>query len=68
MSGYERVAQVFVELADTLVEEFDPLDFLQMLAERSVELLDVDAAALMLADRPGDLQLVVSTAPRAHDL
>src|SRR5690242_11401330 len=68
VSGYERVAQVFVELADTLVEEFDPLDFLQMLAERSVELLDVDAAALMLADRPGDLQLVVSTAPRAHDL
>jgi len=68
VSGYERVAQVFVELADTLVEEFDPLDFLQMLAERSVELLDVDAAALMLADRPGDLQLVASTAPRAHDL
>ena len=34
----QRLAQVFVELADTLVEEFDVVDFLQTLTERCVEL------------------------------
>ena len=53
MDGSERLAQVFVELADTLVDEFDPVDFLQMLTDRSVELLGADAAGLMLADQRG---------------
>ena len=35
----QRLTQVFVELADTLVDEFDALDFLSTLTERSVELL-----------------------------
>ena len=34
MDGAQRLAQVFVELADTLVEEFDVVDLLQMLTER----------------------------------
>src|SRR3954451_16235492 len=68
VAGYERLARVFVELADTLVEEFDPVDFLQVLADRCVELLDADAAGLMLTDQRGDLQLVASTAERARDL
>jgi ANTAR domain/GAF domain len=68
MSGSERLAQVFVELADTLVEQFDPVDFLQMLVDRCVELLAVDAAALMLADQRGDLQLVSCTTERAREV
>jgi hypothetical protein len=64
----ERLAQVFVELADTLVEEFDPVDFLQVLVDRCVELLTVEAAALMLADQRGDLQLVTSTSGRVRDV
>jgi transcriptional regulator with GAF, ATPase, and Fis domain len=57
----QRLAEVFVELADTLVEEFDVVDFLQTLTERCVELADTDAAGLMLDDQRGRLQLVAYT-------
>lgn len=60
-----RLARVFVELADTLVDEFDMLDFLQMLTERSVELLGVDASGLLLADQRGDMKLVGCAKHRA---
>ena len=40
----ERLAQAFVELADTLVAGFDLMEFLHTLTERCVELLEVDAA------------------------
>jgi GAF domain-containing protein len=57
----QRLAEVFVELADTLVEEFDVVDLLQTLTERCVELVDTDAAGLMLDDQRGNLQLVAHT-------
>src|SRR3954469_2580794 len=57
----QRLAEVFVELADTLVEEFDVVDFLQTLTERCVELVDTDAAGLMLTDQRGSLQVVAYT-------
>jgi GAF domain-containing protein len=61
MGRERRLAEVFVELADTLVEEFDVVDFLQTLTERCVELVATDAAGLMLADQRGDLQVVAYT-------
>jgi len=64
MDGSQRLAQVFVELADTLVEEFDVVDLLQMLTERCVELLHADAAGLMLADERGNLRLMASSTER----
>jgi GAF domain-containing protein len=57
----QRLAQVFVELADTLVEQFDVVDFLQTLTERCVELVDADAAGLMLDDQHGSLKVVAYT-------
>jgi transcriptional regulator with GAF, ATPase, and Fis domain len=57
----QRLVHVFVELADTLVEEFDVVDFLQTLTERCVELVDADAAGLMLDDQRGALQPVAYT-------
>jgi transcriptional regulator with GAF, ATPase, and Fis domain len=57
----QRLAEVFVELADTLVEEFDVVDFLQTLTERCVELVDTDAAGLMLDDQRGNLRVVAYT-------
>src|SRR5215218_4961281 len=57
----QRLAEVFVELADTLVEEFDVVDFLQTLTERCVELVDTDAAGLMLDDQRGNLRVIAYT-------
>lgn len=51
-----------MSLADTLVAEFDVIDFLHVLAEAGVELLDADVAGLMLIDRRGDAQVVAATA------
>jgi transcriptional regulator with GAF, ATPase, and Fis domain len=66
MAREQRLAEVFVELADTLVEEFDVVDFLQRLTERCVELVDTDAAGLMLDDQRGNLQVVAYTTEPAR--
>ncbi|GGO89110.1 GAF and ANTAR domain-containing protein [Wenjunlia tyrosinilytica] len=56
----QRLAETFVELADTMAEEFDLPGYLQLLADRCVELLDVTAVGLLLADPDGDLRTVCS--------
>lgn len=66
MEESERLAQVFVELSDTLIDNFDVVDFLQTLTDRCVELLGVDAAGLMLTDQRGGLQLMAATLERAR--
>ncbi|MDZ5621964.1 GAF and ANTAR domain-containing protein [Nocardioides bizhenqiangii] len=68
MTTEQRLSQVFVELADTLVAEFDALDFLSTLTERSVELLHADAAGVILNDMRGSLHVVASTTDRAQVL
>lgn len=57
----QRLAQTFVELTDTLVDEFNHVEFLHILVDRCVELLDVSAAGLMLADFRGRLQVMASS-------
>jgi GAF domain-containing protein len=68
MSREQRLAEVFVELADTLVDDFDVIDLLHTLCERSVELLPADAAGLILADQRGALQVMASTTTEARVL
>ncbi|HYP45460.1 MAG TPA: GAF and ANTAR domain-containing protein [Propionibacteriaceae bacterium] len=63
-----RIAQVFVRLADTLVGDFDVAELMLELAEACIELLDVDAAGLMLVDGSGELRLVASAPDMMHDL
>jgi transcriptional regulator with GAF, ATPase, and Fis domain len=62
----ERLAQTFVELADTLVARYDLMEFLQTLTDRCVELLEVDAAGLLLADTRGALRLVAASTEQAR--
>src|SRR5207244_7829797 len=53
--------RTFVELADTLVDNFDVVELLTLLSDRCVEVLDVAAAGLMLAAPEGDLRVVASS-------
>ena len=68
MGREERLSRVFVELADTLVSGFDVVEFLLMLTERCVELLDVGAAGVVLADEGKNLRVMASSDERAHIL
>lgn len=61
MSKWQLVATTFVELADTIADGFEVLDFLQILADRAQEIADAAAAAVTLSDRRGQLQPIVST-------
>ncbi len=55
------LAQAFVELADTLVADFDVVDLLTVLTDRCVDVLDVEAAGLMLAAPDGELRVMASS-------
>jgi GAF domain-containing protein len=58
------LARAFVRLADTLVSDFDIVDFLQGLSADSVEILRAEAAGVMLADARGGLRLIASSDER----
>ena len=66
MSDPVRLSQVFVELADTLVADFDVVEFMGGLCVHCVEVLDADEAGVMLADPQGTLKAVASSSERAH--
>jgi|SRR5271166_146871 len=57
----EWLADTLVTLADTLVADFDLVEFLSTLVERIVELLDAAGAGLMLVDTQGDLRVMASS-------
>ena len=62
------LARAFVRLADTLVEEFDVVEFLQSLSADSVEILGAEAAGVMLAGPRGELRLLASSEERMRIL
>ena len=61
MSRETLLTRTFVQLADTLVDDFDVVDLLTTLARRCAEVLEVSAAGLMLANPDGDLRVVASS-------
>ncbi|WP_101609197.1 GAF and ANTAR domain-containing protein [Amycolatopsis sp. BJA-103] len=62
----QTVADTFVSLADTLVADFDVLDFLGLLTERAVDLLNVDAAAVILSDQRGGWRPTAGSSEQAE--
>ena len=61
-----QLADVFVEMADTLVDDFDVIDFLHVLTERCVQLLGVSAVGILLTDGQGALQVVAASSERTR--
>ena len=55
------LTRTLVELADTLVADFDVVELLTLLADRCVEVLEVGAAGLMLAGPDGELRVMASS-------
>ncbi|MER6665741.1 GAF and ANTAR domain-containing protein [Amycolatopsis japonica] len=62
----QRLLGAFVEMADTLVDDYDVVELLHGLAEYCVELLGAVAAGLLLADQRGGLQVVAASNERTR--
>src|SRR5579863_5008776 len=61
MTREAKFARAIVELADTLVVDFDVVELLTVLADSCVEVLDVGAAGLMLVAPDGNLRVMASS-------
>jgi transcriptional regulator with GAF, ATPase, and Fis domain len=62
----DLLSETFIELADTMVADFDVIDFLHMLTDRSVRLLAASAAGVMLADPRGELRVAAASSEEAE--
>ena len=62
------LARVFVGLADTLVDDFDIVEFLHGLCADVVQLVGAETAGVMLADSRGGLRLLASSEERMRVL
>jgi transcriptional regulator with GAF, ATPase, and Fis domain len=61
----DLLSDTFVELADTMVTDFDVIDFLHLLTDRSVALLAAAAAGVLLADPRGELRVAAASSEEA---
>jgi GAF domain-containing protein len=62
----ELLAQTFVELADTLVDDFDIIELLMMLTERCVELLGAAGTGILLGDQHDALRVIAASSEKAQ--
>jgi len=61
MIDQDLMVRTLVDLADTLVDDFDVVELLHLLTDRCVAVLDVAAAGLMLASPAGELRVMASS-------
>ncbi|MET9415253.1 GAF and ANTAR domain-containing protein [Streptomyces klenkii] len=61
MASQQRTLEILVEAVDSLIDDFDLIDFLHRLTVRCVELLDIDAAGVMIIDPRGELQVIAAS-------
>lgn len=69
MVDQDILARTLVELADTLVDDFDVVDLLSLLTDRCLEAFEVQGAGLMLAEPVGgNLRVMASSSGTMRDL
>ncbi|MFE6483802.1 GAF and ANTAR domain-containing protein [Streptomyces sp. NPDC057757] len=61
MPREQQLTDVFLDIADSLVSDFDILDFLQQFTTHCAGLLDVATAGVLLGDERGRLQLLAAS-------
>lgn len=61
MISTERLTDLFVEVADTLVADFDLVDFLHNLTDHAAAISGAGAVGLMLVDHHGDLRFMAAS-------
>ncbi|MEV4503337.1 GAF and ANTAR domain-containing protein [Streptomyces klenkii] len=61
MASQQRTLEILVEAVDSLIDDFDLIDFLHRLTVRCVELLDIKAAGVMIIDPRGELQVIAAS-------
>jgi GAF domain-containing protein len=61
-----KVSRVFVQLADTLVDDFDVVELLDRLVHAAVDVLGATAAGLLIDDQRGSLALVASSSEQSR--
>jgi transcriptional regulator with GAF, ATPase, and Fis domain len=62
----QQFATTFIQLADTLVDDYDVVDLLHTLVEKCTHLLGAADAGILLPDNTGALSVVASTSERSH--
>lgn len=66
MDRYERLANAFVGLADTLVAEYDVIELAQQLIDSTMSLLPIAAAGILLGDMKGELHVFASSSEQTR--
>ena len=61
MISTERLTDAFVDVADTLVDDFDLVDFLHTLTDHAAAISGAASVGLLLADHRGDLQFMAAS-------
>jgi hypothetical protein len=64
----EELVEVLVEVADTLVVDFDVVDFLHKVTTRTADITRADAAGLVLADEQGHLHFMAASRESVRNL
>jgi GAF domain-containing protein len=66
MISTEQLSDVFVEIADTLVDDFDVVDFLHNFSQRATSICDAMAVGILLTDQQGRLQFMAASSAAAE--
>jgi GAF domain-containing protein len=66
MISTSRLSDLFVEVADTLVDDFDLIDFLHHVATNAAEITSSTAVGLMLDDHEGNLRFMAASSEDAR--